>query len=30
LHQKVINDINTESERTKVGSSGRRIKIRSY
>lgn len=30
LYQKAISDINSESERSKTGGSGRRIKIRSY
>jgi hypothetical protein len=30
LYQKAVSDINSESERSKTGGSGRRIKIRSY
>ena len=30
LYEKAINDINTESERSKTSAAGRRIKIRSY
>ena len=30
LYEKAIGDINSESERSKTGGAGRRIKIRSY